>query len=243
VVVSVDTRKLAKLIRHCNNQLLVPVAEVIVPRAGESVDTRSLRATSDSSHGCRGVIQKNVEFISSVSIESREVSNVLILGIKSSGQQIGLDILSREICSGLGGRSAGSGSRSAGDSISGVSLVTFRKLEEIRDHASIQGDRVSGVLVQELHDVGAVRSTASFTCVTSLSVTSRITIVMSVGSRPLEGKAFSDLDSLGLGPEIVFDGREGLDDVSSLALDVDVPDFRGHFRGSSLGLGIARVQA
>merc|ERR1712156_417604 len=92
---------LRNLVRHSDLQLLVSVAEVVIPCARERVDARRLWTTRDSSHGSGGVVQQNIEFISTITVELSQITNVLVLWVKSTGQEICLDILCREVGAGI----------------------------------------------------------------------------------------------------------------------------------------------
>jgi len=88
------------------------------------------------------------------------------------------------------------------------------------EHGSVEGEPFirSGLAVLELFDLDHVGSVCSFSSFSSVSSGVGVT------SSPLEVNVVSSSGSEVCWDKVVFSGRVGLDDVSSLSSDVDVED-------------------
>lgn len=92
-------------------------------------------------------------------------------------------------------------------------------------HGSVRsGCGVVDVQFFNLHDIGSISATSTLASVTSLSITSRISVIMGVGASPLDMNPVVLSDGETVGMEIILDCWEGLDDVSSFSADDDVVD-------------------
>ena len=92
-------------------------------------------------------------------------------------------------------------------------------------HGSERGGHgVVDIQFFDFDHVGAISAIGALSIITSLSIPGIGAVFVGVGAGPLEVDPVVGVDGETVGVEVILDGREGLDDVATLATDDDVVD-------------------
>jgi len=185
------------------------VGEVVVSR-GHVVVSISLdepREHNTTNQRRRSVVQRGRQVVTAVSGTNDGTGSAVI----TRGGQINSAV------------NVGGASGSGADG-STIQLVAENVLEDVLREL-VEGNGVGLVEVAHLDEVGTVSSASTFSSITTLTVTGVVgirVVVVRVGASPLDVDDIGELHVQSVRSEIVLHGRIRLDDVTTLATDVQV---------------------